>query len=107
MHSGSATTNVTHVGAGTSSTSHTDLRFNYLVGVRNGIQSAATANGLRVPDEGDLAAIEFLDGVRLRITFITDPTSIANLTPLLDQRGGAWGWLPPAIVGSWDDEVDA
>ncbi len=38
------------------------------------------------PDKSDLAALEFLDGVRVRVAFITDPASIENLTPLLDRE---------------------
>lgn len=104
--SGSSPTNITHEGVGTTQISHSDLRFNYHRGVQRGIARVAAENALEVPDVGDLAAIELLEGVRIRITFVTDATSIANLTPLLDQRGGSWGWLPPGTMGPWD-EVDA
>lgn len=106
--SGSSPTNITHVGAGGSTTSHSDLRFNYLTAVKRGIEDLAAAHNVRTPDEGDLVAMEFDAGVRVRVTFITEPASIANLTPLLDRRGNGWGWLPPSVLAPWDtDEDDA
>lgn len=106
INSGSSTTNITHVGAGGRSTSHSDLRFNYLTTVRRGIEDLAAKYGVRRPDANDLVALEFQDGVRVRVTFITEPAAISNLTPLLDQRGKNWGWLPPSIISPWADDVD-
>lgn len=105
--SGETPTNITHVGLGATRTSHEDLRFNYLTGIRKGIERAAAEHHLSVPGEDDLAAIEFLEGVHIRLTFITGPASIANLRPLLNQKGATWGWLQPGVVGPWDVEVDA
>jgi hypothetical protein len=106
--SGDSPTNITHVGAGTTRTSHGDLRFNYLVKVKRGIETLAADYGVRPPDEDDLVAIEFLAGQRVRVTFITEAVAITSLTPLLDQHGNGWGWLPPSIVAPWpDDEDDA
>lgn len=106
VRSGSSPTNITHVGAGGSTTSHSDLRFNYLTAVKTGIEELASANGVDTPDEGDLVAMEFHAGVRVRVTFITEPTSIANLTPLLDRRGNGWGWLPPSVLAPWDNDEE-
>lgn len=105
--SGESHTNITHEGVGTSGTSHGDLRFNYLTRIKRGVERLAADHGVRTPDEGDLAAVEFLDGVLVRVTFIADQESIANLTPLLDQRGATWGWLPPGVIAAWDGEDDA
>lgn len=66
--------------------SHPDLRLNYLRVIAAGVQHIANAAKVPTPKAGDLADIEFLDGVVVRITFFSDPTSIANLTPLLDER---------------------
>lgn len=104
--SGPSPTNITHVGAGTPATSHTDLRFNYLTAVKRGIEGLASANSVKAPKEDDLVAIEFIAGVRLRVTFVTEQSAITSLTPLLDQRGNSWGWLPPAIIAPWDDADD-
>jgi len=104
--SGDAETNITHVGMGTRKASHSDLRLNYLKVIKTGVQHIADAAKVPGPKAGDLAAVEFLDGVRVRMTFISDPTSIANLTPLLDQRAKGWGWLPPDVIGSWDADDD-
>lgn len=106
VRSGSSTSNITHVGAGTSKTSHSDLRFNYLTPIKRGIEELASTYGVRTPQKGDLVAIEFNAGVHVRVTFITEPASVANLTPLLDQRGNGWGWLPPGTVSAWDDDRD-
>lgn len=100
--SGNAETNITHVGEGTVKRSHTDLRLNYLTVIKRGIQYIADGAQVPAPKAGDLAAVELLEGPRVRITFISDPASIANLTPLLDQRANGWGWLPPDVIGSWD-----
>ncbi len=102
--SGGADTNITHVGMGARKTSHPDLRLNYLAVIKTGVQYIADGASVPVPKAGDLAAVEFLDGVRVRITFVADPTSIANLTPLLDQRANGWGWLPPGVIGPWDTD---
>jgi hypothetical protein len=104
--SGAAETNITHVGEGKVRKSNTDLRLNYLEVITKGIEYIANGAGVPVPKGGDLAAIEFVDGVRVKITFIADPTSIANLEPLLDQRRNGWGWLPPDVIGSWDADDD-
>lgn len=106
IRSGSSPTNITHVGAGTSATSHRDLRFNYLTAVKRGIEEVASTYGVSAPDEGDLVAIEFLAGVRVRVTFVTESSAIASLTPLLDQHGNSWGWLPPSLIAPWDDDED-
>lgn len=101
-------TNITHVGAGATRTSHTDLRFNYLTKVKRGIETLAADYGVRPPGEDDLVAIEFLGGQRVRVTFITEAAAITSLTPLLDQHGNGWGWLPPSVISPWpDDEDDA
>jgi HKD family nuclease len=100
--SGDAPTNITHVGMGTPKKSHTDLRLNYLTVIKGGIQYIADNAQVSVPKAGDLAAVEFVEGVRVRVTFISDPSSINNLTPLLDQRANGWGWLPPDIIGPWN-----
>lgn len=100
--SGADPTSVQHTGMGKVRKSHPDLRLNYLTVIRRGIQYIASGAGAAMPKAGDLAAIEFADGVRVRITFVSDPSSIANLEPLLDQRAGGWGWLPPDVIGSWD-----
>jgi hypothetical protein len=105
--SGSSPTNITHEGAGTSGSSHRDLRLNYLIAVKRGIEDVARAYGVNPPDEDDLVAIELLDGIILRLTFLTDPASITSLSPLLDQRDNSWGWLPPGVVAPWADEEDA
>lgn len=106
VRSGSSPTNITHVGMGATATSHSDLRFNYLSTIKRGIEELTATYGVRAPEEGDLVAIELQDGVRLRVTFITEPAAVTNLAPLLDQRGRSWGWLPPSIVAPWDDEED-
>lgn len=106
VRSGSSTTNITHVGAGGSSKSHRDLRLNYLTVIQRGIEEIAATHGVKTPDEHDLVALEFHTGTRVRATFITEPSAIANLTPLLDQRGNSWGWLPPSIVAPWDEDDD-
>ena len=105
VDSGDSPANITHVGAGAIQTSHGDLRFNYLTAVRRGVESLAADFGVRVPQEGDLAAVEFLSGQRVRVTFITDSSAIANLTPLLNQQPG-WGWLPPSAIAPWSDDED-
>ncbi|GHJ60410.1 hypothetical protein NOK12_29280 [Nocardioides sp. OK12] len=106
--SGDSPTNITHVGAGATRTSHGDLRFNYLVKVKRGIETLAADYRVRPPAEDDLVAIEFLGGQRVRATFITETVAIANLTPLLDQHDNGWGWLPPSVIAPWaDDEDDA
>ena len=103
--SGASPTNVTHVGMGEKNSSHPDLRLNYHRAIRDGIAEIAQSHAIEVPRNGDLAAIEFLSGGRVRLTFITDPVSIENLTPLLDQPGQAeWGWLPSGIIGPWDEQ---
>lgn len=107
VQSGSSSTNITHVGAGASSTSHSDLRFNYLTQIKRGIEDLAFSHGVQIPQKDDLVAIEFDSGSHVRITFITETTTIANLKPLLDQRGKDWGWLPPSIVSAWDEDGDA
>lgn len=99
--SGKSPTNITHVGTGATRNSHGDLRFNYLMKIKRGISTLAADYGVRPPTEGDLTAIEFLEGQRVRVTFITEQGAINNLTPLLDQRGDGWGWLPPAAIGPW------
>lgn len=101
VSSGGSTTNITHVGLGTTGTSHGDLRLNYLAQVRTGIQDVASLNGATPPQAGDLIAIEFDGSGRVRLTFISDPTSIMNLEPLLNQPGDWWGWLAPGIIGPW------
>lgn len=108
VRSGSSPTNITHVGVGHSSTSHSDLRFNYLTAIKRGIEDLADTYGVSTPSEGDLVAMEFDAGVRVRVTFITEPASINNLTPLLNRRGNSWGWLPPSVLAPWDnDDQDA
>jgi hypothetical protein len=104
--SGTSTTNIQFVGMGTTRTSNKDLRFNYLVAIRRGIQELAAAHGVATPAEDDLVAIELLAGVRLRVTFITDPASIAALAPLLDEHVDVWGWLPPGVISGWSDDED-
>lgn len=106
VRSGDSPTNITHVGAGRSATSHTDLRFNYLTAIKRGIEDLASTYGVNPPNKDDLVAIEFQAGILVRVTFITEPASIASLTPLLDQRGNGWGWLPPSIIAPWDDDND-
>lgn len=107
VQSGASTTNITHVGAGTASTSHSDLRFNYLTKIKSGIEDLAASYGVRKPAKGDLVAIEFDAGANVRTTFITESATIANLKPLLDQRGNDWGWLPPSTISAWDEDDDA
>lgn len=102
--SGRAETNITHVGMGVERKSHSDLRLNFLSVIKTGVQYIASRAKVAVPAAGDLAAVEFLEGARVRITFISDPSSIANLMPLLDQRANGWGWLPPGVIGSWECE---
>ena len=102
--SGIAGTNITHVGQGTRRVSHSDLRLNYLNAIRMGVQYVADTAKVPLPGKGDLAAIEFLDGARVRMTFISNPESIANLAALLDERAHSWGWLPPDVIGPWDGE---
>lgn len=101
--SGSSPTNITHEGAGTSGSSHGDVRFNYLVGIRREIERIAHDNRVAVPTEGDLVALEILDGPLVRVTFITDQAAITSLTPLLDQHADSWGWLPAGVIAEWDD----
>lgn len=108
VNSGTSTTNIQFHGMGTSGTSNKDLRFNYLTAVKRGIENLAATHGVPAPQEGNLVAIEFLAGVRLRATFITEPASIAALTPLLDEHVNVWGWLPPGVISRWaTDEDDA
>lgn len=105
IRSSSSPTNITHVGAGTSGTSHRDLRFNYLTHIRRGIERLAIEHSVPPPKENDLAAIELIDGILVRVTFVTDPVSIANLAPLLG--GSNWGWLPHGVIAEWAGEDDA
>lgn len=103
--SGPSPTNITHVGSGSLSSSHSDLRFNYLTTVNRGIQNLAAEFGVEVPQPEDLVTIELLEGVRARVTFITDQASIINLMPLLTQSS-SWGWLPTSTSPPWDDNED-
>lgn len=106
VFSGDSPTNITHVGAGATKTSHGDLRFNYLTKVMRGVEALVAGFAVRRPGAGDLAALEFLSGQRVRVTFITEAAAITNLTPLLDQHGNSWGWLPPSVIAPWSDDED-
>lgn len=102
--SGISPTNITFVGVGERKRSNPDLRLNYLTTIRNGVMQIAEQNSLAYPQEGDLVAIELLEGPLIRLTFISDGAVIGNLTPLLDQPGESdWGWLPAGVVGAWDE----
>ncbi|MBK8460753.1 MAG: hypothetical protein IPL43_11720 [Micropruina sp.] len=105
--SGVATTNITHVGMGRTASSHSDLRLNYLQVVATGIRHVVALTGATAPIAGDLAAIEFLDGVRVRITFIADAAVKPRLEPLLNERANGWGWLPPGVIEGWDVDEEA
>lgn len=99
--SGTDPANITHVGAGVTQRSNLDLRFNILHGVVAGLVYVATQRAVAPPRDGDVVAIEFLNGGReIRMTFATaDPLKSTLLTHLL--AGRAWGWLPAGVVPRW------
>jgi len=99
--SGTDTTNITHVGMGTTHGSNVDLRFNIQHRVAEALNYVAIQKGVAVPTKGDPVAIELLDGGRLAsLTFATaEPLRSALLSTLLPGR--AWGWLPGGLVPGW------
>ena len=100
VSSGTADTNITGVGMGNVKKSHTDLRMNILKVITTGIVHLASANGVSVPQAGDLAVIDIYPTVPLcHITFITDAPTKAHLAPMLTNR--SWGPAPPGTVPSW------
>ncbi|MEX2196239.1 MAG: hypothetical protein WD844_13215 [Thermoleophilaceae bacterium] len=106
--SGTATTNITHVGMGERRTGHADLRFNILTAVSRGIVALAARRDVAEPAGGDTLAVEFLDEGRfVRATFATrDPfrDQLRQLCTELDDAEdptSGWGWLPAGVVPPW------
>jgi hypothetical protein len=101
VSSGREVANITHVGAGSSRVSHTDLRLNLLRSVVGGLIAVASAASLQLPGVGDALSLELLDGGRLaRLTFASrDPLRGALLAHL--RAGRSWGWLPAGVVPPW------
>lgn len=101
VFSGTDPANITHVGMGTTHGSNVDLRFNIQHGVVAGLVYVATLRGVALPHEGDVVAIEFLNGAReIRMTYATaDPLKSTLLGRLI--AGRSWGWLPTGVVPVW------
>ena len=99
--SGTDSTNITHVGKGSTYRSNVDLRFNILHGVVAGLVYVATQRGVSLPAAGDPVAIEFLNGGReIRMTFATaDPLRSTLLAQVI--AGRSWGWLSAGTVPNW------
>ncbi len=101
VNSGTDTTNITHVGTGTTKRSKIDLRFNILHTVFAGLRYGAAQHGLALPQGGDVVAIEFLEDGRIaRLTFVSTDPMRATLRGLL-HPGRAWGWLPAGVLPAW------
>lgn len=91
--SGAATTNITHVGAGTTRRSHRDLRLNILKVICQGLVYTAQQNGSPLPQRGDPVWIDIHPAGVVKLHFVTTEPERSRLLALCTE-GGRWGWIP-------------
>lgn len=101
VSSGTASTNITGVGLGTTHTSHRDLRLNILRAIVDGIRYVAGQVGAAEPAQGDVLAIEVVNEDHLRLTFITEEPLRSRLRGLCTESGNSWGWLQDGAIPGW------